>query len=226
MPGGRPKKYNTHEEACQGRLATKKAYRLRNLEDERLKSRRRSRKAARKARKEKKKAQALMGHETLSSGGIKKVQSHVSTAVSTSFSGTVIAKKKPHFEQAKRRITEKLFNSSRFPDTDTYLQQRHKVHISGVKEDGWEIVQPIIQKRIELLEECEAEARTLAALAMEAVCYKRGKDLEEANRVCEDMELFRRKCSSLASCEQEFVLYMGMGVTEGLEAYTQDHMYN
>ncbi|KIJ31903.1 hypothetical protein M422DRAFT_266401 [Sphaerobolus stellatus SS14] len=54
MPGGRPKKHLTAEEIRQAKLVSKKAYRERNLNEEREESRERTRKAAAQARKLKK----------------------------------------------------------------------------------------------------------------------------------------------------------------------------
>ncbi|KIJ23413.1 hypothetical protein M422DRAFT_276015 [Sphaerobolus stellatus SS14] len=60
MPGGRPRKYFTEEEERQGRLQAKKAYRERNIDEERRKSRIRTKHATIKAERAARKPAVLL----------------------------------------------------------------------------------------------------------------------------------------------------------------------
>ncbi|KIJ48956.1 hypothetical protein M422DRAFT_28284 [Sphaerobolus stellatus SS14] len=66
MPGGRPRIYFTPEEARQGHLKSKKAYRERNIDEERRKSRKRTRRALKRTKKEDAIAARAYMNDTLS----------------------------------------------------------------------------------------------------------------------------------------------------------------
>ncbi|KIJ52278.1 hypothetical protein M422DRAFT_243070 [Sphaerobolus stellatus SS14] len=147
MAGGRPQKHFTPEEARKARLASKKAYRERNLDEERAKSRQRTKKAACIAHKAKKKQAALATPFTSSVGTSNKTLSYNHHS-SSSKSMEPVGTKEAHntLEAGKRRIWEKIFHSPVSPDLDSYFPQRYQAHIAGVKEMGWELLLPIVSK--------------------------------------------------------------------------------
>ncbi|KIJ40053.1 hypothetical protein M422DRAFT_780860 [Sphaerobolus stellatus SS14] len=220
MPGGRPKKYFTPEEARQAHLISKAAYRQRNLEEERAKSRCRSMKAARIARNIKKEPQ------TVESGTQKTAKKGSVLNSNKTSTKTAVKTKKVTFPrdidlvEAMRQIWQRLFNTSSPPDLDLYFPQRYQAQVSAVKEHGWDEIRGIMNERKTLLEDCE-EGRHLAEIALQRVYGKSGKALEKANKIKEDMEGFRKKISSLLSCEDEFeILVNGMGIAE------YEHIHN
>ncbi|KIJ30685.1 hypothetical protein M422DRAFT_53663 [Sphaerobolus stellatus SS14] len=169
MPGGRPKKYNTPEEAHQGRLASKSAYRQRNLEEERAKSRSRTRKAA---------VQACQLREQ-----------NASTVPVESSSTVITLKDGP--SDSKKASPSVGFGRKSFtpvtPDLDAYFPRRYQTHISGVKELGWDLLKPIVKERVTLLTECEDEAIRLVQLAYENFYGISGLPLNQANEILDEM---------------------------------------
>ncbi|KIJ29397.1 hypothetical protein M422DRAFT_54176 [Sphaerobolus stellatus SS14] len=170
---------------------------FRNLEAERAKSCRRTQRAARKAKKEAAKvAQAGKAEPKVSKPNNPK------SPMKKYYSSKVI------FGEAKKEIWQQLTQFCSEPHWELYFSGRYKAHIEGVHEHGWDIILPIIEERINLLEECQQKARELLNIALSRV-YAKGKN----------MAIFSRDIGAMLACEDEFKILMGTG----LELYITMH---
>ncbi|KIJ39652.1 hypothetical protein M422DRAFT_257479 [Sphaerobolus stellatus SS14] len=224
MPGGRPQKYFTPEEAKAARNASRKAYRARNLEEDQekshlcsrrahkkaaeaeLKAAARARKKARKAQRKKhtadQKAQYLAG---LASG---KTHEQAIEYVKSRSSAQPLITANTDLSTLRDELWVSLVGIPAQPEWESYFQGRYEYWLQIYKEKGWPGCESNILARMELLQAAQTKIRAIAHKNLQRFSKLERAKLEKAqefyNQLCLDDDWIAR----MESAEQEFCCWM------------------
>ncbi|KIJ32289.1 hypothetical protein M422DRAFT_265969 [Sphaerobolus stellatus SS14] len=237
MPGGRPRKYFTEEEERQGRLQAKKAYRERNIDEERhkfcirtkhatIKAERAARKVAKKAARKDEKRRKMITQMTQIPCG--------SVGASNEQSGSIKIIEPPEFnfktnlDQIMGDLLYQMFNKATIlsaEETKTFYQQRYLKWIADYKEKSLGIVRTEVRKYVQAGEACGVTADLVKKEALHRTYFKDGKNLAKARRDYEGMKAAASCIHLISNADEEFILTVeGLSMQEYQRAYDHNEL--
>ncbi|KIJ28696.1 hypothetical protein M422DRAFT_269997 [Sphaerobolus stellatus SS14] len=229
MPGGHKQKYSISEEAREARLASKKAYRARNLEEEREKSRIRTRRAADKARQAELKAAEKARKKAhrrekkaryLAAVAAGKSHEEAQRNAQAILSRDDIIAPKADLKAMRSDVWLKVVGTRNQPDWEQYFKERFEHWIAAYEARGWPGCESDILAQINLLQAEQKKIRTISQECLSRFSRLEGKRLQQARDLYEQLRNDNSWIARMEAAEDEFCLWMG---SFSMEAYLKEH---
>ncbi|KIJ54606.1 hypothetical protein M422DRAFT_240685 [Sphaerobolus stellatus SS14] len=192
MPGGRKAKHLTPEDAWAARLASKKAYRERNIEEERRKSRERTQCAAERAREKLQKeahkaAKKAKRRRKIAEKLARKAAGTCNSNSSlnkqeTSPQDVLIYSRKTDLQKELQATWDQLFPGTGMPDWDIYFKARYLQFIEGCKAEGVDVWRDRVKQRVEVIKNVINKVDTIITEARSRTYTLNGPRLQRASQ--------------------------------------------